>query len=88
MKRLSREIIVDSFAGGGGASTGISLAIGRSVDIAINHDPEAIAMHIANHPDTVHYCESVWEVDPRKATKGQPVALFWLSPDCTALFQG
>ena len=79
---LTREIIVDSFAGGGGASTGISLAIGRSVDIAINHDPEAIAMHMANHPDTVHYCESVWEVDPRKATKGQPVALFWLSPDC------
>jgi len=78
----TREIIVDSFAGGGGASTGISLAIGRSVDIAINHDPEAIAMHMANHPDTVHYCESVWEVDPRKATKGQPVALFWLSPDC------
>lgn len=82
MNRQVREIIVDSFAGGGGASTGIALAIGRSVDIAINHDPEAIAMHIANHPDTVHYCESVWEVDPRKATKGQPVALFWLSPDC------
>lgn len=78
----TREIIVDSFAGGGGASTGISLAIGRSVDIAINHDPEAIAMHMVNHPDTVHYCESVWEVDPRKATKGQPVALLWLSPDC------
>jgi len=73
---------VDSFAGGGGASTGIALAIGRSVDIAINHDPEAIAMHKVNHPDTEHYCESVWEVDPRKATKGRPVALFWLSPDC------
>ena len=82
MNKQAREIIVDSFAGGGGASTGISLAIGRSVDIAINHDPEAIAMHMVNHPDTVHYCESVWEVDPRKATKGQPVALFWLSPDC------
>ncbi|MDR3599391.1 MAG: DNA cytosine methyltransferase [Desulfosporosinus sp.] len=82
MTRQVREIIVDSFAGGGGASTGISLAIGRSVDIAINHDPEAIAMHTANHPDTVHYCESVWKVDPRKATKGQSVALFWLSPDC------
>ena len=77
-----REIIVDSFAGGGGASTGISLAIGRSVDIAINHDPDAIAMHKVNHPDTEHYCESVWEVDPRKATRGRPVALFWLSPDC------
>jgi DNA (cytosine-5)-methyltransferase 1 len=82
MIRQGREIIVDSFAGGGGASTGIALAIGRSVDIAINHDPEAIAMHIVNHPNTVHYCESVWEVDPRKATKGQSVALFWLSPDC------
>lgn len=82
MNRQVREIIVDSFAGGGGASTGIALAIGRSVDIAINHDPEAISMHIVNHPDTVHYCESVWEVDPRKATKGQPVALCWFSPDC------
>lgn len=82
MNKQVREIIVDSFAGGGGASTGISLAIGRSVDIAINHDQEAISMHIANHPDTVHYCEDVWEVDPRKATKGQSVALLWLSPDC------
>ena len=79
---MDREIIVDSFAGGGGASTGISLAIGRSVDIAINHDQEAIAMHMVNHPDTVHYCEDVWEVDPRKATKCQSVALLWLSPDC------
>lgn len=77
-----REIIVDNFAGGGGASTGISLAIGRSVDIAINHDPAAIAMHKVNHPDTEHYCESVWEVDPRKAANGRPVALVWLSPDC------
>lgn len=83
MNKQPREIIVDSFAGGGGASTGISLAIGRSVDIAINHDQEAIAMHIVNHPDTVHYCEDVWAVDPRKATKGQLVALLWLSPDCT-----
>jgi DNA (cytosine-5)-methyltransferase 1 len=79
---MLREIIVDSFAGGGGASTGIALAIGRSVDIAINHDPEAIAMHKVNHPDTEHYCESVWEVDPRKATNGRPVALCWFSPDC------
>lgn len=78
-----REIIVDNFAGGGGASTGISLAIGRSVDIAINHDPAAIAMHMANHPDTEHYCENVWDVDPRKAAAGRPVALVWLSPDCT-----
>jgi DNA (cytosine-5)-methyltransferase 1 len=77
-----REIIVDNFCGGGGASTGIALAIGRSVDIAINHDPASIAMHKANHPETEHYCESVWEVDPRKAANGRPVALVWLSPDC------
>lgn len=79
---MASEIIVDSFAGGGGASTGIELAIGRSVDIAINHDPVAIAMHKANHPDTEHFCESVWEVDPRKAAAGRPVALCWFSPDC------
>jgi len=78
----TREIIVDNFAGGGGASTGIELATGRSVDIAINHDPASIAMHKANHPTTEHYCESVWEVNPRKATFGRPVALCWLSPDC------
>ncbi|TWN77162.1 Modification methylase BspRI [Bacillus licheniformis] len=79
---LFREIIVDNFAGGGGASTGIEMATGLSVDIAINHDPAAIAMHKVNHPDTEHYCESVWEVDPREATKGRPVALCWFSPDC------
>lgn len=82
MKELLHELVVDNFAGGGGASTGIELAIGRSVDVAINHDPAAIAMHKANHPDTEHYCESVWDVDPREVTKGQPVALCWLSPDC------
>lgn len=76
------EIIVDNFAGGGGASTGIEMAIGRSVDVAINHDPEAIAMHEANHPETKHYCESVWEVDPREVAAGRPVGLVWLSPDC------
>lgn len=79
---LFKEIIVDNFAGGGGASTGIEMATGRSVDIAINHDPDAIAMHKTNHPDTEHYCDSVWEVDPREAVKGRPVALCWLSPDC------
>lgn len=63
-----REIIVDNFAGGGGASSGIELAIGRSVDIAINHDPNAVAMHTTNHPDTLHYCESVFDVDPIVAT--------------------
>ncbi|GGJ11301.1 DNA cytosine methyltransferase [Paenibacillus hunanensis] len=77
-----QEIIVDNFAGGGGASTGIELATGRSVDIAINHDPAAIAMHRANHPDTEHYCESVWDIDPREVVKGRPVGLVWLSPDC------
>lgn len=77
------EIIVDNFAGGGGASTGIELALGRSVDIAINHDPAAIAMHKANHPDTEHYLESVWDVEPREVVKGREVGLCWLSPDCT-----
>ncbi|EME6394738.1 DNA cytosine methyltransferase, partial [Salmonella enterica] len=77
-----REIIVDNFAGGGGASTGIELAIGRSVDIAINHDENAIAMHKTNHPDTLHYCESVFDVDPVAATGGNPVGLAWFSPDC------
>jgi DNA (cytosine-5)-methyltransferase 1 len=79
---LFREIIVDNFAGGGGASTGIEMATGLSVDIAINHDPAAIAMHKANHPDTEHYCESVWDVDPILAVKGRKVGLAWFSPDC------
>lgn len=77
-----REIIVDNFAGGGGASTGIEMATGRSVDIAINHDPNAIAMHTTNHPDTLHYCESVFDIDPVAATAGAPVGLAWFSPDC------
>lgn len=77
-----REIVVDNFAGGGGASTGIELAIGRSVDVAINHDPDAIAMHEVNHPNTKHFCEDVFDVDPREAAGGRPVALCWLSPDC------
>lgn len=77
-----REIVVDNFAGGGGASTGIEVAIGRSVDIAINHDPAAIAMHRANHPTTEHYIEDVWAVDPVEACAGRPVALAWFSPDC------
>ncbi len=77
-----KSLFVDNFAGGGGASTGIEIAIGRSVDIAINHDPDAIAMHKANHPSTRHYCEDVWEVDPVDACGGKPVALAWFSPDC------
>lgn len=76
------ELIVDNFAGGGGASTGIEMATGYSVDIAINHDPEAIKMHKANHPNTKHYCENVWSVDPVKACNGHPVGLAWFSPDC------
>lgn len=77
------ELIVDSFAGGGGASTGIELALGRSPDYAINHDETALAMHRANHPETVHLCESVLDVRPSDVTKGRPVGLLWLSPDCT-----
>jgi DNA (cytosine-5)-methyltransferase 1 len=76
------ELVVDSFAGGGGASTGIEAALGRPIDIAINHDAEAIAMHQANHPRTRHYCENVWEVDPVEACGGRPVGLAWFSPDC------
>jgi DNA (cytosine-5)-methyltransferase 1 len=75
-------LIVDSFAGAGGASLGIEWALGRSPDIAINHDAEAIAVHAANHPATRHYREDVWRVDPVEATRGKPVGLMWLSPDC------
>lgn len=77
-----QEIIVDNFAGGGGASTGIEMALGRPVDIAINHDPEALALHKANHPQTAHFPEDVFAVDPVEITKGQPVGLAWFSPDC------
>ena len=80
--RLFREIIADNFAGGGGASTGIELAVGRSVDIAINHDPDAIGMHKMNHPNTEHYLESVWDIDPVQAAAGRPIGLAWFSPDC------
>ncbi|MGG5572433.1 DNA cytosine methyltransferase [Vibrio diazotrophicus] len=76
------EIVVDNFAGGGGASTGMELGLNRHVDIAINHDPSAIDMHKMNHPETKHYCESVWDVDPVKACAGRPVGLAWFSPDC------
>lgn len=79
---INGELIVDNFAGGGGASTGIEMATGYSVDIAINHDPEAIRMHKANHPNTKHYCEDVWQVDPAEACNGHPVGLAWFSPDC------
>lgn len=79
---MIHDLIIDNFAGGGGASTGIAAALGRAVDIAINHDAIAIAMHMVNHPETLHLCESVWNVDPVKVTSGRPVALCWLSPDC------
>ena len=79
---LLDEIIVDNFAGGGGASTGIELATGRPVTIAINHDIEAIRMHQANHPYTEHYQASVWDIDPETVCKGRPVGLAWFSPDC------
>ncbi len=76
------ELIIDNFAGGGGASLGIEWALGRSPDIAVNHDPEAIAMHQANHPGTQHLCGDVWDVDPKAVTGGRPVGLAWFSPDC------
>jgi DNA (cytosine-5)-methyltransferase 1 len=79
---MLQELVVDNFAGGGGASTGIEAALGRPVDIAINHDRTAILMHKANHPNTFHYREDVWEVDPVEACKGRSVGLAWFSPDC------
>jgi DNA (cytosine-5)-methyltransferase 1 len=79
----TRPIVVDGFAGGGGASVGLARALGRDVDVAINHDREAIAMHMANHPRTKHYCENIWTVDPLDATEGREVLAAWFSPDCT-----
>ena len=76
------EIIVDNFAGGGGASTGIEIATGMAVAIAINHDPAAILMHKTNHPYTEHFQASVWDVDPKTVCRGRPVGLAWFSPDC------
>jgi DNA (cytosine-5)-methyltransferase 1 len=80
---LADELVVDLFAGGGGASTGIEAAIGRHVDIAVNHDPEAVSLHQANHPQTEHHVSNVWEVDPRVVTGGRRIGLLWASPDCT-----
>lgn len=79
---IAEEMIVDNFAGGGGASCGIELALGRHVDVAINHDPEAVLLHSMNHPQTDHHCESVWDVKPLEITQGRPVGLAWFSPDC------
>lgn len=77
-----RELIVDSFAGGGGASTGIEMALGRSPDFAINHDAEALALHAANHPETEHLSRNIWKVNPLDVVRGRPVGLAWFSPDC------
>ena len=79
---IHNELVIDLFAGGGGASTGIEQAIGRAVDIAINHDAEAVSLHQANHPQTTHYCSDVFEVDPMAVTHGRPVGMLWASPDC------
>jgi DNA (cytosine-5)-methyltransferase 1 len=79
---LAHELVVDLFAGGGGASTGIEQAIGRHVDIAVNHDPQAVSLHEVNHPQTRHYVSDVFEVDPLTVTAGRPVGLLWASPDC------
>jgi site-specific DNA-cytosine methylase len=81
-RQFDDEIIVDLFAGGGGASTGIELALGRSPDIAINHDPEAVSLHQANHPRTTHYVSDIFDVDPLVACGGFPIGLLWASPDC------
>lgn len=75
-------MIIDSFAGGGGASTGIELALGRSPDVAINHNAAALALHAANHPETLHLDSNIWDVDPRSVTQGRRVGLLWASPDC------
>ena len=77
-----RGLIVDAFCGGGGASTGIEWALGRSPDYAINHDDAALAMHTANHPDTIHLKENVWKVDPYSMIDGREVSILWASPDC------
>lgn len=82
--RIKDGLIIDCFAGGGGASVGIEMALGRPVDVAINHDPDAILMHKTNHPDTLHLTEDIFKVDLQKYTKGQHVALMWASPDCTS----
>lgn len=77
------EIIVDLFAGGGGASTGIAMALGRDPEAAVNHNPKAIQMHMMNHPFTEHFTEDVWAISPSWVTNGRPVGLLWASPDCT-----
>jgi DNA (cytosine-5)-methyltransferase 1 len=82
MTKMTDPLIIDSFAGGGGASTGIEAALGRSPDVAINHSAAALALHAANHPETLHLDSNIWDVDPRTVTGGRPVGLLWASPDC------
>lgn len=79
---IADELVIDLFAGGGGASTGMEQAIGRPVDIAVNHDAAAVSLHEANHPQTRHFVSDVFEVDPLAVTDGRPVGLLWASPDC------
>ncbi len=79
-----KNLIIDAFAGGGGASVGIEMALGRPVDIAVNHDPDAILMHKTNHPDALHLTEDIFKVNLKKYVKGQHVSLMWASPDCTS----
>ena len=79
---MTHPLIIDSFAGGCGASTGIELALGRSPDVAINHSAAALALHAVNHPDTLHLDSNIWDVDPLQVTKGRKVGLLWASPDC------
>ena len=79
---LDQELIFDNFAGGGGASNGIEQALGRPVNVAVNHDRKAIGMHMINHPLTEHYCEDVFDIDPAAVIKGRPILMGWFSPDC------
>ena len=81
---MKDNLMIDCFAGGGGASVGIEMALGRQVDIAVNHDPEAIRIHKVNHPDTLHLTEDIFKVDLQKYVKGRHVSLMWASPDCTS----
>ena len=79
-----KDLIIDCFAGGGGASVGIEMALGRKVDIAIDHDPEAIKMHMVNHPQTLHLTEDIFKVDLKNIVGDRKVSLMWASPDCTS----
>ncbi len=84
MFNMKDDLIIDCFAGGGGASVGIEMALGRQVDIAVNHDPDAILMHKTNHPDTLHLTEDIFKVNLKKYVKGRHISLMWASPDCTS----